>query len=151
MTMGTKEVLKVERLQMLSDGGYSNAEEIAHYERDDIEVAAPIKHSAMNSEHFRPVRFIFDEASDTIRCPGGQTLRPSWIHTRNRAIRYRTSACKAWVAVMRRSTITQWLPNCNLCAQFVSLKSHNSLPNYHYRHIKSRRLDLRLVPRRIQT
>jgi transposase len=93
MSMGTKEVLEVERLRVLTDGGYSNAEEIARCERDNIEVAAPIKRGAMNSEHFRPVQFIYDKASDTIRCPAGQTLRPSGIHTRNRAIRYRTSAC----------------------------------------------------------
>lgn len=42
----------------------------------------------------RPTHFIYDEASDTIRCPGGQTMRPSGKHTRNRAIRYRTPACK---------------------------------------------------------
>ena len=48
----------------------------------------------MNSEHFRPTQFAYDEASDTIRCPAGETLRPSGKHTRNRAIRYRTSACK---------------------------------------------------------
>ena len=48
----------------------------------------------MNTEHFRPTQFLYDEDSDTIRCPGGHTLRPSGKHTRNRAIRYRTSACK---------------------------------------------------------
>lgn len=48
----------------------------------------------MNSEHFRPTQFAYDEMSDTIRCPAGETLRPSGKHTRNRAIRYRTSACK---------------------------------------------------------
>lgn len=78
---------------MLTDGGYSNAEEVARCERENIEVAAPIKRGAMNSEHFRPVQFLYDEDSDTVRCPGGQTLRPSGIHTRNRAMRYRTSAC----------------------------------------------------------
>lgn len=48
----------------------------------------------MNTEHFRPTQFLYDEESDTIRCPAGETLRPSGKHTRNRAIRYRTSACK---------------------------------------------------------
>ena len=47
----------------------------------------------MNSEHFRPAQFHYDEDSDTIRCPAGKTLRPSGVHTRNRAIRYRTPAC----------------------------------------------------------
>ena len=97
MAVGTKEVLGVERLQVLTDGGYSNAEEIARCEREDIEVAAPIKRGAMNSDHFRPAQFICDEASDTIRCPAAQTLRPSGVHTRNRAIRYRTPACGSCV------------------------------------------------------
>jgi len=60
-------VLEVDRLQVLTDGGYSNAEEVARCEREDIEVAAPIKRGAMNSEHFRPAQFIYDEASDTVR------------------------------------------------------------------------------------
>ncbi len=57
-------------------------------------MSAPIKRGAMNTEHFRPTQFLYDEESDTIRCPAGETLRPSGKHTRNRAIRYRTSACK---------------------------------------------------------
>jgi len=93
MSVTTKEVLEVEKLQVLTDGGYSNAEEIARCERHQIEVAAPIKRGAMNSDHFRPAQFVYDEASDTIRCPAAQTLRPSGVHTRNRAIRYRTPAC----------------------------------------------------------
>jgi len=93
MSVAAKAVLEVDQLQVLTDGGYSNAEEVARCERENIEVAAPIKRGAMNSEHFRPVQFLYDEDSDTIRCPSGQTLRPSGIHTRNRAIRYRTSAC----------------------------------------------------------
>lgn len=95
MSVGTKEVLEVETLQVLTDGGYSNAEEIARCEREHIVVAAPIKRGAMNSDHFRPAQFVYDEASDTIRCPAAQTLRPSGLHTRNRAMRYRTSACSS--------------------------------------------------------
>lgn len=93
MSVAVKDVLEADRLQVLTDGGYSNAEEVARCEREDIEVAAPIKRGAMNSDHFRPAQFVYNEESDTIRCPAGQTLRPSGVHTRNRAIRYRTSAC----------------------------------------------------------
>lgn len=93
MAVVAKEVLEVDRLQVLTDGGYSNAEEIARCEEEDIEVAAPIKRGAMNSEHFRPAQFIYDQASDTLRCPAGETLRPSGLHRRNRAIRDRSSAC----------------------------------------------------------
>ena len=95
MAVGAKDVLEIDQIQVLTDGGYSNAEEIARCELDGIEVAAPIKRGAMNSEHFRPAQFIYDETSDTIRCPAGKTLRPSGLHTRNRAMRYRTSACSA--------------------------------------------------------
>jgi IS5 family transposase len=87
-------LLDVDQLSVPADGGYSNAQAIADCERDNIEVAAPIKRGAVNTEHFRPVQFAYDEVSDTIRCLAGETLRPSGKHTRNRAIRYRTSACK---------------------------------------------------------
>ncbi len=93
MATATKDVPEVDRLQVLTDGGYSNAEEVARCEREDIEVAAPIKRGAMNLEHFRPAQFIYDEASGTVRCPAGETLRRSGAHTRNCAIRYRTSVC----------------------------------------------------------
>jgi transposase len=95
MSIGAKRVLDIAELHVLTDGGYSNAEGVARCERDSITVSAPIKRGAMNSEHFRPTQFVYDEANDTIRCPAGQTLRPSGKHTRNRAIRYRTAACKA--------------------------------------------------------
>lgn len=94
MSMAAKEVLEADHLHVLTDGGYSNAEEVARCEREEMMVSAPIKRGAMNSEHFRPTQFVPDEASDTIRCPGGQTMRPSGKHTRNRAIRYRTPGCK---------------------------------------------------------
>jgi hypothetical protein len=94
MSLATMEVLQVDHLTVLADGGYSNAQAIAECERDSIEVAAPIKRGAMNTDFFRPTQFAYDEASDTIRCPAGQTLKPSGKHTRNRAIRYRTTACR---------------------------------------------------------
>jgi hypothetical protein len=37
-------------------------------------VPAEGKRGAMNLEHFRPVQFVYDEASDSIRCPAGETL-----------------------------------------------------------------------------
>lgn len=94
MARATMEVLNVGQLKVLADGGYSNARAIAECERDGIEVAAPIKRGAMNTDFFRPTQFAYDEDSDTIRCPAGQTLKPSGKHTRNRAIRYRTGACR---------------------------------------------------------
>jgi transposase len=93
-SIATMAVLEVQKLKVVADGGYSNAQAIAECERDNVEVAAPIKRGAMNTEHFRPTQFAYDEETDTIRCPAGATLRPSGKHTRNRAIRYRTAACQ---------------------------------------------------------
>ncbi len=95
MSTGARHVVDANELHVLTDGGYSNAEEVARCEQEAITVSAPIKRGAMNSEHFRPTQFVYDEVTDTIRCPAGETLRPSGKHTRNRAVRYRTSACKA--------------------------------------------------------
>lgn len=94
MSVAAKKVLETDELHVLTDGGYSNAAEVARCEDEAITVSAPIKRGAMNSEHFRPTQFHYDETSDTIRCPAGQNLRPSGRHTRNRAARYRTAACK---------------------------------------------------------
>jgi hypothetical protein len=93
MSMATMEVLEVDTLKVLADGGYSKAQAVAQCEHDNVEVAAPIKRGAMSADFFRPTQFTYDELSDTIRCPAGETLKPSGKHTRNRAIRYRTSAC----------------------------------------------------------
>ena len=93
VSVAAKMVLEVDQIQVLTDGGYSNSEEIARCEREGIEVAAPIKRGAMSSDHCRPAQFVYDDASDTIRYPAGETLRPSDLHTRNRAIRYPTQAC----------------------------------------------------------
>ncbi len=41
MAVAAKAVLEVDQLQVLTDGGYSNAEEVARCERENIEVAAP--------------------------------------------------------------------------------------------------------------
>jgi len=49
VSVAAKKVLEVDHIQVLTDGGYSNAEEIARCEREGIEVAAPIKRGAMNS------------------------------------------------------------------------------------------------------
>jgi transposase len=81
VSMAAKKVLKVDQIQVLTDGGYSNAEEIARCEREGIEVAAPIKRGAMNSDHFRPAQFVYDEVSDTIRCPAGDAASVRPPHT----------------------------------------------------------------------
>lgn len=94
MAVATKEVLEVDELDVLADGGYSNAQEVARCEQDGVRVAAPIKRGAMNAEYFRPVQFVHDEETDTVRCPAGAIMHPKGKHTRNRAIRYRTPACQ---------------------------------------------------------
>ncbi|HWJ72985.1 MAG TPA: hypothetical protein VNX29_07460 [Kaistia sp.] len=52
--MATMEVRGIDRLKVVADGGYSNAQAIAECEGDNVEVAAPIKRGAMNSKYIRP-------------------------------------------------------------------------------------------------
>jgi hypothetical protein len=105
--MAAMVVLEVGELKVLADGGYSNGQAVAQCERDNVEVAAPIKRGAMSTDFFRPTQFTYDEGSDAIRCPAGETLKPSGKHTRNRAIRYRTSACKGFRLKSRCTPGTQ--------------------------------------------
>jgi transposase len=94
MSVAVKGVLETDELHVLTDGGYSNAKEVARCESEAITVSAPIKRGAMSSEYFRPTQFVHDEATDTIRCPGGFVMRPTAKHNRGRALRYRTSGCR---------------------------------------------------------
>jgi hypothetical protein len=73
MSTATMRVLEVDELKILADGGYSNAQAVAQCERDNVEVAAPIKRGAMSTDFFRPTQFTYDASSDTIRCPAGDT------------------------------------------------------------------------------
>jgi hypothetical protein len=81
MSTAMMEVLEVDELKVPAVGGYSNAQADAQCERDNVEVAAPIKRGAISTDFFRPTHFTYDEGSDTIRCPAGETLRPSGKHT----------------------------------------------------------------------
>lgn len=49
VSVAAKKVLEVDKTQVLTDGGYSNAEEIARREREGIEVVAPIKRGAFTA------------------------------------------------------------------------------------------------------
>jgi hypothetical protein len=73
MSTATMRVLEVDELKILADGGYSNAQAVAQCERDNVEVAAPIKRGAMSTDFFRPTQFTYDASSHTIRCPAGDT------------------------------------------------------------------------------
>lgn len=55
-TMARLEVPEVDGLNVLADGGCSNAQAAAQCERDNVEVAAPIRRGTMSTEFFRPVR-----------------------------------------------------------------------------------------------
>ncbi|WP_210211041.1 transposase [Mesorhizobium sp. M9A.F.Ca.ET.002.03.1.2] len=95
MSTGARHVLNANELHVLTDGGYSNAEEVARCERGAITVSAPIKRGAMNSEHFRPTQFVYDEPATPSAAPQAKHSDRRESTPAIRAIRYRTSACKA--------------------------------------------------------
>jgi hypothetical protein len=43
----------------------------------------PQPEGATSTDFFHPTQFIYDEATDAIRCPAGETLKPSGKHARD--------------------------------------------------------------------
>jgi transposase len=70
--------------QMVVDGGFVNRENILGLDDKDIELSGPVPEVRSSagqmqrrgvSAEFYPEVFVYDEATDTYRCPAGKTLR----------------------------------------------------------------------------
>jgi hypothetical protein len=64
-------------LNVIADGGYSNGEQSETCEAQGIVPYVPPKRTAKNhggGKLFDRTEFVYDEKSDTFRCPAGQTL-----------------------------------------------------------------------------
>jgi transposase len=90
MAKAAKEILEVETLTMLADGGYSNSEDIKACEDDGITTYLPLNdsnHKLEQQGRFVRKDFIYDVATNTYRCPAGQLLHPTkkpWTNTSGR-------------------------------------------------------------------
>lgn len=78
VALATKTVLEQDTLTVVADAGYSNGEHFALCEREQIEAYVPANRAVNNQgaePHFDRTEFHYEPATDTFRCPHGNTLR----------------------------------------------------------------------------
>ena len=78
-------------LNVIADGGYSNGEQSEICEAQGIVPFIPPKRNVNNhgdGKLFDRTEFIYDEATDTFRCPAGQTLWRKQFSKKDRAVMY---------------------------------------------------------------
>lgn len=84
-----------EQLKVVADAGYSNGKQAASCEQAGIVVHLPVRRGANNrgdSPLFERTAFAYDEKSDTMCCPAGQTLRRHQFQPQRNRIAYRAPA-----------------------------------------------------------
>ena len=78
-------------LNVIADGGCSNGEQSETCEAQGIVPYVPPKRTANNhggGKLFDRTQFVYDEKSDTFRCPAGQTLWRKQFSKKDRAVMY---------------------------------------------------------------
>jgi len=79
-------------LNVIADGGYSNGEQAEACEAQGIVPYVPPKRTANNhgdGKLFDRAEFVYDEKTDTFRCPAGQTLIRKQFCRKDRAVIYK--------------------------------------------------------------
>jgi len=87
-------------LNVVADAGYSNGEQAEACEAQGIVPHVPANRGVNNKGDgtlYDRSQFIYDEKTDTLRCPAGQTLVRKQLHRKDRAVIYAASpeACAA--------------------------------------------------------
>jgi len=87
-------------LNVVADAGYSNGEQAEACEAQGIVPHVPANrgvHNKGDGTLYDRSQFIYDEKTDTFRCPAGQTLVRKQLHRKDRAVIYAASpeACAA--------------------------------------------------------
>lgn len=100
VALQAKQVLAVEQLNVLADAGYANGEQVATLDEADV-TAYVASNRAVNNQGdgqlFQPDRFVHDQQTDTLSCPGGKTLHRKQIQRKTNQITYsaRAEDCSA--------------------------------------------------------
>jgi transposase len=80
-----------ETLNVVADAGYSNGEQAAQCEEQGIVLHVPA-HRAVNNQGdgtlFDRSLFVYDEKTDTFRCPADKTLTRKQLHKKDRCVMY---------------------------------------------------------------
>jgi hypothetical protein len=99
MATTAKQVLDVERLEVVADKGYYSGEEIKKCEEQSIITYIPKAHVSpkLKKELFTKDDFTYDLATDIYTCPAGEQLTHRCTTTERKRVKmryYRTAACK---------------------------------------------------------
>jgi transposase len=95
-------------LQVVADTGYSNGEQAAQCEAQGIKPHVPANRAVNNQGDgtlFDRSEFHYDETSDTLRYPAGETLRRQQVNRGGRQVVYRAGAGGRWSIGPRRRRV----------------------------------------------
>lgn len=95
MAQAAKESLQVEHLSVVADVGYSNGEQGAKCEQMGVTPIVPRAQTVnpRGDQYFTRSEFMYDPASDSWRCPAGQTLMCRRVSRTQQKRDYWTEAC----------------------------------------------------------
>jgi transposase len=95
MAEAAKQAVGAEWLQVVADSGYSSGEQLERCEATNIVPHVPANRGANNQgagQLFDRTLFVYDEKSDTFRCPAGQTLKRRGRQRDRQRVIYQASA-----------------------------------------------------------
>lgn len=105
VAIATKEVIGVEKMDVLADKGYHTGEQIRQCEENNITTYISPKEPASNDPDIFPVTsFVYNAQTDSYSCPAGQTLTTNgtWLTHSSKGYksaykfqRYNTKKCKS--------------------------------------------------------
>ena len=95
MAVQGKAAVAAERVSVVADAGYSNGEHGARCEEDGIVAIVPRAETVNTTgrQYFSRDRFSYEAASDSWRCPAGETLTCRMVSPAQKQKRYATDAC----------------------------------------------------------
>jgi transposase len=98
LALAAKATLGVEKLEVVADMGYTNAEQFERCEKENITLYIPKSNTSRNQHNglFTKMDFVYDSQTDAYECPQGETLRFRFETVeKGRATRYyTTTACQ---------------------------------------------------------
>jgi DDE family transposase len=91
MAEAAKQALEAKTLNVVADAGYSNGEQAEQCEQQGIVPHVPANRAVNNQGDgtlFDRSLFIYDEKTDTFRCPADKTLTRKQLHKKDRCVIY---------------------------------------------------------------
>lgn len=95
MAEGAKDMLEAESLTVVADAGYSNGEQQAACESQDIKVAVPSRRTVNNqsSEFYQKSEFQYNEERNSFTCPAGEELLYTTYSSKDKMYLYSRKGC----------------------------------------------------------